>query len=639
MPRKRTEVSLVLNRTALNPGHVLHARADFEKYEQNLDLFSYTWKIHVKNENVTDSFQPDPSRPGEAFFTVPDDPKALGRYTVSVDVELIRPDFTDDQLAKFDRAALLGHFQTLGFLKDAASLDKITMNRLLRQSAFILAFADPGKGNLSVDQIKEVKRDSAVDYYDALISDLNARNLHTLPKRNQNAARRIGRALLQKWAREKHRIDTQEPAKYVIGHGESEIYIEKANVGSADILEVANEIRKPHEIKMLRTETDKSKSRASSLVRKIRKATLGSTITFEKFQKTVDDLLNKPGSGLALNGPENYFGLRSFAALKEAAHTFLTSGLANSQSDYLHDLAGSLEGKEPKSRLNIFPELIWAFFMEEGHLVQTMNAICLRFQNRRLPQGFQALASLDIDPLRPLNNLLWGFIQDDQFKGMFPRRVYEYDHQLGLRLKGKAVPALQPADSRTNFIGSFNNLLRLCAKYYAESSNTMVYPDGYPILNALKDMHVTLAEGAGNQFGDMAWTARQEFLIQQWLLARPEIREFLRGRNTVLYPEPWMGAVDAMNKMQGWTDVSVRHYRDLAYTGEQIVLTIRHYRWDTETNEDEAKAWVEDLKSDIQTYIQSYWAVTGTDLTATVVARGMEKAAPPSYGASRRIPV
>ena len=52
--------------------------------------------------------------------------------------------------------------------------------------------------------------------------------------------------------------------------------------------------------------------------------------------------------------------------------------------------------------------------------------------------------------------------------------------------------------------------------------------------------------------------------MQQWLLARPEFREFLPTRIMVAYPEPWMDRVDAMKRLQGWTDTSVLHFRNLA---------------------------------------------------------------------------
>jgi hypothetical protein len=54
-------------------------------------------------------------------------------------------------------------------------------------------------------------------------------------------------------------------------------------------------------------------------------------------------------------------------------------------------------------------ELIWSYWLEEGMLVQTMNAIARRFQNRRGSQ-YDPLGELEFDPLRPLNNLIWGLL-------------------------------------------------------------------------------------------------------------------------------------------------------------------------------------------------------------------------------------
>ena len=96
------------------------------------------------------------------------------------------------------------------------------------------------------------------------------------------------------------------------------------------------------------------------------------------------------------------------------------------------------------------------------------------------------------------------------------------------------------------------------------------------MLNALKEVHLILSQGAHNQFGDLPSTARIEMLMQQWLLARPEFREFLPTRIMVAYPEPWMDRVDAMKKLQGWTDTSVLHFRNLAIFGEQVLLSIRY---------------------------------------------------------------
>ena len=104
-------------------------------------------------------------------------------------------------------------------------------------------------------------------------------------------------------------------------------------------------------------------------------------------------------------------------------------------------------------------ELIWSYWHEEGMLVQAMNAISLRFQNRRNGSDRDPLAHLEIAPVRPLNNLLWGYVQDEQNRLTVQRRAYEYDHHYGLKLVGKVVPQLRSADSRSKFLEGYHNLL------------------------------------------------------------------------------------------------------------------------------------------------------------------------------------
>lgn len=258
-------------------------------------------------------------------------------------------------------------------------------------------------------------------------------------------------------------------------------------------------------------------------------------------------------------------------------------------------------------------ELIWSYWHEEGMLVQTMNAIARRFQNVRSHER-DPLANLEIDPLRPLNNLLWGWVQDEQHRLSIVRRNYEYDHHYGLRLEGKAVARMQAADSRSRFLEAFHNLLRLCAVFFKQDDDTTVKADAFPVLNALKEVHLILSQGAHNQFGDLPSTARIEMLMQQWLLARPEFREFLPTRIMTAYPEPWMDRVDAMKKLQGWTDTSVLHFRNLAMFGEQILLTIRWGHWSDVNEPLQAFNWARLLRPQIQGYSHAYRAVTGVDL-------------------------
>ena len=260
-------------------------------------------------------------------------------------------------------------------------------------------------------------------------------------------------------------------------------------------------------------------------------------------------------------------------------------------------------------------ELIWSYWLEEGMLAQTLNAISRRFQNIRGPGDRDPLAHLEIDPLRPLNNLMWGYLQNEQNQLTVKRRAYEYDHHYGLTLYGKAVPALRSADSRSKFIEGFHNLLHRAALFYKEDNDTTVIADAFPLLKALREVHLLLAQGAHNQFGDLPWTARVEMMVQQWLLARPEMREFLQSRAMVPYTEAWMPQVDTMKTMQGWSDVTVTHFRDLAVYGEQILLSVRYDDWIDLNDENEAKNWARYWRPDIQNYIHAYRTVTGIDLT------------------------
>ncbi|HET9012268.1 MAG TPA: hypothetical protein VFN38_10675, partial [Gemmatimonadaceae bacterium] len=199
------------------------------------------------------------------------------------------------------------------------------------------------------------------------------------------------------------------------------------------------------------------------------------------------------------------------------------------------------------------------------------------------------------------------------------RRAYEYNHHYGLSLFGRAVPELRPADPRLRFLESFHDLLRQAAVFYREAGDNTVTPDAFPLLVAIKATHLILSEGAHNQFRDLPWTARAEMLVQQWMLARPEARDFLRGRRMVPYTENWMGAVDAMKRLQRWTDVSVSHFSDLAIFGERILLSIRHVGWATFTDPAIASDWALAFRAEIQGYIHAYRTVTGVNLSDDVV--------------------
>src|SRR5450830_466308 len=281
-------------------------------------------------------------------------------------------------------------------------------------------------------------------------------------------------------------------------------------------------------------------------------------------------------------------------------------------------------------------ELIWNYWQEEGMLVQTMNVITQRFQNLRGPHVSDPLANTEIDMLRPLNNLLWGYTQDEQHRLTVVRRNYEYDHHYGIRLDGKAVRNMRAADSRSKFLEAFHHLLRLLTAFYRQDDDTTVKADAFPILNALKEVHLILSQGAHNQYGDLPSTARIEMLMQQWLLARPEFREFLPTRVMVAYPEPWMDRVDAMKKLQTWSDTSVMHFRNLAIFGEQLLLSIRFGHWSDVYEATQAFNWARFWRPQAQGYIHAYRAATGVDLSIDA-ANPAEEAMLPSLLLRQRL--
>jgi hypothetical protein len=263
-----------------------------------------------------------------------------------------------------------------------------------------------------------------------------------------------------------------------------------------------------------------------------------------------------------------------------------------------------------------FLELLRDYWLDEVGLAEAINAICWRFQNRT-PRSRRRdpLSGMDVNPLRPLNNLLWGLVQDKQHRLSTRRREDEYDHLYGVALSSRPGPPVRGADSRSRFMEAFHNLLRLAAVFYTQDDNTTFIADGFPVLNALKETHLLLTEGAHNQYGDLPWTARHEMLMYQWILSRREVYDFLPTRSMVAYTETWIAPLEAMNKLQGWSDVSVTHFRDLSVFGEQLLLGIRFGAWSRENDPARAANWVRYWRPELQAYTHAYRAVTGVDLT------------------------
>lgn len=320
--------------------------------------------------------------------------------------------------------------------------------------------------------------------------------------------------------------------------------------------------------------------------------------------------------------PNNDFPAVQIPYLRLIEAKFDTFALASQQEGFRH--------YRP-----FFLELIWSYWHEEGLLVQTVSAIARRFQNIRA--GLRdPLGQLELDPLRPLSNILWGYIQDSVHRLTPLRRAYEYNHHYGINLVNASGAA--PADSRSYFIQAFHHLLNKCAIFYREADNLMKVADALPVLNALREVHLQLSEGAHNQFGDLPFTSRVEMLIEQYILSRNEMREFLGGRIMVPYDEIWMDRVESMKSLQGWNRASIICFHDLARYGEQILLSIRWISWTQIENRNIARAWALEFRDAIQRYINCYQAVTGLDLSQPYINDNSgERALMPSLLIRRKI--
>ena len=294
-----------------------------------------------------------------------------------------------------------------------------------------------------------------------------------------------------------------------------------------------------------------------------------------------------------------------FLGFNEDSDTFKKEGLDSTRC------LGVLADKLTRP---VMIELIWSYWHEQGMLAQTMFAIRNRFQNISHHPATDPLAGLEIGFLRTLNNSIWGYIQDEQHRLTPARRSYEYEHHYGLSLRGRAVPSIMPADRRSKFIEAFHNLLYVCTQYYKQDDDTNRKADAFPVLNALKEVHFLLSEGAHNQFNDLPTTSRIEMLMEQWLLARPEFKNFLPARESVAYNEPWMASVDAMKTLQGWNTTSVMYFNDLARFGESLLLTVRYWLWGSIHDVSEAANWAKCNRNHVQGYVHALRIVTGLDL-------------------------
>jgi hypothetical protein len=75
-----------------------------------------------------------------------------------------------------------------------------------------------------------------------------------------------------------------------------------------------------------------------------------------------------------------------------------------------------------------------------------------------------------------------------------------------------------------------------------------------------------------------------------------------------------MDRVDAMKAIQGWTDTSITHFRDLAFFGERLLLSIRLDNWNSYVDAEIARGWAATWRNEVQRYMHAYRTATGADL-------------------------
>jgi hypothetical protein len=69
-----------------------------------------------------------------------------------------------------------------------------------------------------------------------------------------------------------------------------------------------------------------------------------------------------------------------------------------------------------------------------------------------------------------------------------------------------------------------------------------------------------------------------------------------------------------MSRLQGWSDIPVLHFRDLAVCEEQLLLSIRYGNWNVVNDADQAGNWARYFRQEVRQTMHAYRAVTGFDV-------------------------
>ena len=244
-------------------------------------------------------------------------------------------------------------------------------------------------------------------------------------------------------------------------------------------------------------------------------------------------------------------------------------------------------------------------------LVQTLNAIARRFQNRRTGRtGATRWPSSRSIRCARSSNLLWGYVQDEPPAHRAPPRlrvrppVRPDAATAGRSRELRSRPtAARSSSRRSTTCSTWPRVLQGGRRHHGHRRRL-------PAAERAAGDHLLLAEGAHNQFGDLPSDGAGRDADQQWLLARPEMRDFLAAGHG-----PVQGALDGPGRHDedaAGLDGHQRHA--LPRPGrfrraDPAVHPLR--RLDRRSTTRTAANWARYWRPEIQSYMHAYRAATG----------------------------
>jgi hypothetical protein len=275
-----------------------------------------------------------------------------------------------------------------------------------------------------------------------------------------------------------------------------------------------------------------------------------------------------------------------------------------------------LEAAMPK-RTPSHLEPIWSFWMDAANLARVTTLFAARQIGAPL-RGSRAIPKIDLPP--QLIEQLTTWFNDHRDGARASAREANYLAHYGLRLPGTRKGAGMPM---SRFLDAFHAVL-LEAMGHKESMRASD-SSGLTLLLQLRRLHLLMSASASKivegvdtsqiyaRLGQSLSLGRADLLVAQSILASPEVSAGLGGYVLVVYPEPWMPALDQLRSLTRTIDALSIFYRDLAITSEALLLSLRFGDWVHASSAD-ALAWATFWRDDVARYLVAYEEVTSVQL-------------------------